>query len=638
MSGAAPDEALSGAAPHGAAAAGAAPAAERESEPEPDPEPAPGPEPECEPETETETECDPGPESKCDPECDPEPGPESALAARSALIPSPPVSPGITRVPPVESRRPPAIRPSTDGHPAVPERYPPLPSVVNMTREPRDTRRRTSRPTTVPTVLALSLALTAGATTPAAVALPDVPAAPAPLRATAAVLAPVPSPAPTPVPAPGATVVGQSFGGAALPPGWKPVSGTWKVRGGRLVGDGGARARITFGTQLTDYRFEATARFVAVDDASRWLALGLDLPSSGAAPWSIATVRSRSTAANGVEFALRTTSGTWNVTDTAAAPAAAGTGRDVRVRVDVHGMRATWYLDGRKVLSTDRLRRSANGRQALLVDGATVAFDDVRVTALPSANPYLRGPGEPALAVAHRGASASAPENTLAAQELARRAGADLIETDGQISKDGVPYVMHDDTVDRTTDGTGDLTSLTSAQLDELDAGSWFSSAYAGEHVPTLRAQGADLRARGGRMLLEIKRAASKDQVARMFDALRAAGILSPDRVFVQSFSKQHLRWARELAPALPRGYLTSTLDADPVAVARELGLTAYNPKASALTARPSVVGDLHRSGVATMVWTVDDPAQWKSLDSLGVDGVITNRPAELIAWQEAQD
>jgi glycerophosphoryl diester phosphodiesterase len=489
-----------------------------------------------------------------------------------------------------------------------------------MTRETRDTRSRTLRPTTV---LAISVAFTAGASAPSAVAARYDAATGAPLAAAAA--------------APGTTVVSQTFGGTALPSGWKAVSGTWKVRNGRLVGDGGTRARITFGTPLTDYRFEATARFQAVDNTSRWFALGLDLPASGTTPWWIATLRSRSTAANGVEFAQRTTSDAWNVTDTAAAPASAGTGKDVRVRVDVHGMKATWYLDGRKVLSTDKLRRSAKGRQALLVDGATVAFDDVRVTALASANPYLRAPGEPALAVAHRGASAAAPENTLAAQELARRAGADFIETDAQISKDGVPYVMHDDTVDRTTNGTGDLTALTAAQLDKLDAGSWFSSAYKGEHVPTLRAQAADLKARGGKLLLEIKRASSKDQVARMFDALRAAGLLSPDRVFVQSFSKQHLRWARELAPTLPRGYLTTTLDADPVAVARDLGLTAYNPKASALTAKPSVVGDLHRSGVATMAWTVDEPAQWKALDSLGVDAVISNRSAELIAWQDRQ-
>ncbi|MEU6156994.1 glycerophosphodiester phosphodiesterase family protein [Streptomyces sp. NPDC047130] len=483
----------------------------------------------------------------------------------------------------------------------------------------RETRSRTLRPTTV---LVISLVLTAGASAPSAVAA-DVP-----LRQG--------SPA-TAVPAPGATVVSQTFGGTSLPSGWKAVSGTWKVQNGRLVGTGGSRARITFGTPLTDYRFEATARFVKVDNTSRWFALGLDLPSSGATPWWIATLRSGSTASNGVEFARRTPSDTWNVTDTAAAVGAAGTGKDVRVRVDVRGMRATWYLDGRKVLTTDKLRRSANGRQALLVDGATVSFDNVKVTSLPSANPFLRGAGEPALAVAHRGASAAAPENTLAAQELARRAGADWIETDGQISKDGVPYVMHDSTVDRTTDGTGDLTTLTSRQLDALDAGSWFSARYAGERVPTLRAQGADIKARGGRLLLEIKRAASKDQVARMLGVLREAGILTPDRVFVQSFSKQHLIWARELAPELPRGYLTSTLDADPVAVARELGLTAYNPKATALTARPSVVGDLHRSGVATMAWTVDTTAQWKTLDSLGVDAVITNRPAELVAWQDAQ-
>jgi glycerophosphoryl diester phosphodiesterase len=484
-----------------------------------------------------------------------------------------------------------------------------------MTRETR------SRALKATTVLVISTGLTAGATAPSAVSAERM--SPARLHAVSAT--------------PGATVVQQSFSGTSLPAGWKAVSGTWKVRDGRLVATGGTRARLTFGAPLTDYRFEATARFEKVDNTSRWFALGLDLPATGATPWWIATLRSGSTASNGVEFAQRTASGTWNVTDTAAATTAARTGKDVRVRVDVHGMRADWYLDGRKVLGTDELRRSAGGRQALLVDGATVSFDDVKVTALAPANPYLRGAGEPALAVAHRGASASAPENTLAAQELARRAGADFIETDAQISRDGVPYVMHDHTVDRTTNGTGDLTTLTSAQLDALDAGSWFSSKYAGERVPTLRAQAFDLRARGGRLLLEIKRAASRDQIARMLGVLREAGILSPDRVFVQSFSKQHLKWARELAPELPRGYLTSTLDADPVAVARDLGLTAYNPKAAALTARPSVVGDLHRSGVATMVWTVDDQAQWKTLDALGVDAIITNRPAELVNWQASQ-
>ncbi len=484
-----------------------------------------------------------------------------------------------------------------------------------MTRETR------SRPLTATTVLVISAALTAGATAPSATGAERV--SPTRLHAVSA--------------GPGGTVVRQSFDGTALPAGWKPVSGTWKVENGRLVGTGGSRARITFGAPLTDFRFEATARFEKVAEPTRWFALGLDVPASGATPWWIATLRSGSTASNGVEFAQRTPADTWNVTDTAAAVGAAGTGKDVRVRVDVHGSRADWYLDGRKVLGTGALRRSADGRQALLVDGATVSFDDVRVTALAPANPYLRAATGEALVVAHRGASAAAPENTLAAQELARRAGADLIETDGQISKDGVPYVMHDSTVDRTTDGTGDLTTLTSAQLDALDAGSWFSPGYAGERVPTLRAQGADLKARGGRLLLEIKRAASKDQVARMLDALRAAGVLTPDRVFVQSFSKQHLIWARELAPGLPRGYLTSTLDADPVGVVQELGLTAYNPSATALATRPSVVADLHRAGVATMVWTVDQPAQWKTLESLGVDAIITNRPAELAAWQASQ-
>ncbi|MER5308626.1 glycerophosphodiester phosphodiesterase family protein [Streptomyces sp. NPDC002773] len=248
-----------------------------------------------------------------------------------------------------------------------------------------------------------------------------------------------------------------------------------------------------------------------------------------------------------------------------------------------------------------------------------------------AASPWLRAPGAPPTVIAHRGASSAAPENTLIAGEVARRGGAVWIENDVQPSKDGVPYVLHDRTVDRTTDGTGPIRSLTSAQLDVLDAGSWFAPAYAGTRVPTLAAQLADLRERGGNLLLEIKGQHGRAEVARIVQEVRDQDMT--DRVFVQSFDVSSLRYTRELAPELPLGLLRDTLDADPVAVAEELDLTSYNVSDKALSTRPELVPELHAAGVAVHVWTVDRPARWKVLDDLGVDGIITNRPTELGGW-----
>ncbi|MFI8461663.1 glycerophosphodiester phosphodiesterase [Kitasatospora sp. NPDC085464] len=254
------------------------------------------------------------------------------------------------------------------------------------------------------------------------------------------------------------------------------------------------------------------------------------------------------------------------------------------------------------------------------------------VSDTPVADTALRPGGAPPTVYAHRGASSAAPENTLVSDEVARRAGAEWIEDDVQPSRDGVPYVLHDDTVDRTTDGTGRIRDLTAAQLDALDAGSWFAPSYAGTRLPTLAAQLEDLRTRGGRLLLEIKGPHTREEVARIVREVRDHGMT--DRVLVQSFEVDALRLTRELAPELPLALLRSTLDADPVATARDLRLAAYNPSDDALSARPGVVRELHAAGVAVNVWTVDRPDRWKALTAAGVDGIITNRPAELAGWR----
>lgn len=221
------------------------------------------------------------------------------------------------------------------------------------------------------------------------------------------------------------------------------------------------------------------------------------------------------------------------------------------------------------------------------------------------------------------------------AQEIARRGGADWIETDVQLSRDGVPFILNDRTIDRTTDGSGPIENFLAEDLKRLDAGSWFAPIFAGLRLPTLAEQLADLVDRGGNLLLEIKGQPTPDEVTAILALVAAADL--PGRVAIQSFAELSLRHARTTAPDLPRGLLRPVLDDDPVSVARELGLTSYNIKGSALLERPAAVERLHGAGVAVFVWSIDSAQQWAEFDHLGVDGIITNRPLELAGWNAAR-
>ncbi|WP_027931253.1 glycerophosphodiester phosphodiesterase [Amycolatopsis thermoflava] len=432
--------------------------------------------------------------------------------------------------------------------------------------------------------------------------------------------------------APGDVVVRESFAGSALPAGWTPVAGTWQVSGGKLTNTApGTLSRITFGTHLEDFRAEATIRFDSVTNSSRWAGIVLDTAPGGAVPWSQAVMRSASTATNGIEFAQRTEANTWKVTDTAAAPYDAGTGRDVRVAIEVHGSRATWSFDGQTVLTTTKLRRSASGVFGFIADGAKISVDDVVVTQLEPL-PVTQPDGALPLTVAHRGYSAVAPENTLAAIEAGIRAGAEYVEIDAQTTRDGVPVVMHDNTVDRTTPGTGDISTLTAAQVTALDAGSWFSPAFAGQRVPTL-GQVLDLvRTSGSTLLLEIKGPETRAETTRILDEVRSRGMAR--QVLVQSFDEQVLRDARAVAPEIPLGLLRGAVDADPVATAKAFGVVTYNPSAAALLTRPDTVSKLNSAGIAVMPYTVNDAATWRKLADAGVDAIITDRAGELAGWR----
>jgi len=239
--------------------------------------------------------------------------------------------------------------------------------------------------------------------------------------------------------------------------------------------------------------------------------------------------------------------------------------------------------------------------------------------------------------IAHRGASASAPENTMPAFQTAWDTGSPWIEADVQPTKDGVPVLFHDDTLDRTTDGTGSLRDLTAFQIAAVDAGSWFATgstrAFTGAPVPTLSELVETLGPQRS-LLLEIKGAHTRDQVLAEMAVIRASGW--DDRVLLQSFETDALVHVRSIEPGRGVGLLVDALHDDPIRACTAVGAAAYNPRHTLLRDRTEVVALLHSAGVAVFVWTADDPADWRFLTDLGVDGIITNTPAELLAWQKA--
>lgn len=234
--------------------------------------------------------------------------------------------------------------------------------------------------------------------------------------------------------------------------------------------------------------------------------------------------------------------------------------------------------------------------------------------------------------VAHRGYSAVAPENTLPAFAAAVLGGATLVEFDVRSTADGVPVVIHDRTVDRTTDGSGHVWDLTLAEVAALDAGSWFSPAYAGAAVPTLSSTLDLLAPAAAGLLLEIKPPAGRAEVETILELVAKYDLL--ERTIVQSFDPEVVRLVRAAVPEVRRGLLRLRFEADTVPLARELGVVCCNPSVADVLGDPATVAALTGHGIEVMPWTANDLTEWPALAGTpGVTGLITDRVAELTGW-----
>jgi len=243
------------------------------------------------------------------------------------------------------------------------------------------------------------------------------------------------------------------------------------------------------------------------------------------------------------------------------------------------------------------------------------------------------------LIIAHRGDSSHRPENTLAAFAGALEVGADLIELDVQLTRDGHVVVIHDIAVDRTTDGSGDVRRMTLAEIRALSAGyaAVFGAAYAGERIPTLAEALSLLRGRA-RIMIEIKGesigADDEDGIeSRTIAEVRKLN-MAQDVAFL-SFARPALLRCRAQAPEITRGHLFHRASADEVvAGAREVGSELVMPEKSMLS--EDLIARTRAAGLKVGTWVVDDPEELRTLARFDLYGVATNCPGELLdaVWE----
>lgn len=231
------------------------------------------------------------------------------------------------------------------------------------------------------------------------------------------------------------------------------------------------------------------------------------------------------------------------------------------------------------------------------------------------------------MVIAHRGASSYAPENTYAAFDLALQMGAHHLELDVDTTSDGAIVVIHDDTVERTTNGTGPVTGHSLDALQELDAGAWFGEAFAGERVPLF----AEVLARyKGRAYLHTEIKGRSTYVAQQTVELIRQQAMG-DQVTMTSFQAVRLEEIRAYAPELPTGWLVSEVSDVIVAQARAMGVTQLCPRADMLT--PDLVRHLHSAGFVVRAWGVATEALMHQVVQAGADGMTVNFPDKLMAY-----
>lgn len=237
---------------------------------------------------------------------------------------------------------------------------------------------------------------------------------------------------------------------------------------------------------------------------------------------------------------------------------------------------------------------------------------------------WMRSNGEPSV-VGHRGAMGVRPENTLVAFEHARTLGAEWIELDVHLAKDGVPVVIHDASLERTTNGRGKVHRHSSSALTKLDAGSWLDPAFSSERVPRLTDVLAWAKAHGTKVEIELKGEPLVPEALPAAVLTAVAQHQMGNDVLVISFDHVATRRSKELDKAIKTGVLYVARPVDEVALAKKALADVLIPHATFVTAES--VRDAHEAGLAIATWAPSEPAFLRALLATGVDAITVDHP-----------
>ncbi len=228
--------------------------------------------------------------------------------------------------------------------------------------------------------------------------------------------------------------------------------------------------------------------------------------------------------------------------------------------------------------------------------------------------------------VAHRGGGALAPENTLAAIDMGAHHGHKMIEFDAKLSQDGEIFLLHDDTLERTTNGWGVAGDLPWDKLVGLDAGGWYSKQFVGERLPLLSEVASRCKQYGLAANIEIKPTTGQETLTGRIIAQAAAQLWRdhPIEPLLSSFSIDALAAAQQAVPALPRGLLLDEWEEDWLRLTRDLGCVSIHLNHELLDAQR--VALLKAAGLRILVYTVNAPARARDLLAWGVDCICTDR------------
>ena len=230
------------------------------------------------------------------------------------------------------------------------------------------------------------------------------------------------------------------------------------------------------------------------------------------------------------------------------------------------------------------------------------------------------------LKIGHRGASGYCPENTMASYHKAIEMGVDVLEVDIHLSKDGVLVVHHDPTLERTTNGKGNLRDYSADELLKLDAGSWFHPDFKNERIPLLSEVLEAFSTIDVGILIEIKHPSLYPGIERkLAEELQKKPAMGEKKIMVHSFDMSSMKHFHELLPNIPVGVLLNRRISDQKLKEISKFATFANPKQTLLT--PNLKTRIQSHGLKVFTWTVNNKKQMHSLKKMELDGIISDFP-----------